>query len=71
MENKIDRECGTYGELRSSYRILTGKRERKRALGGHQRRWENHIKMDAKEMNERKWARFIWLKIGKKRNRFL
>jgi len=31
--------CSTYGERRGVYRVLVGKRERKRPLGRHRHRW--------------------------------
>jgi len=36
-------------ERKLVYRILVGKREGKRSLGGHRRRWENNIKIDLQE----------------------
>jgi hypothetical protein len=36
------------GEMRSAYKILVGKPERKRPLGRPMRRWEDNIKMDLK-----------------------
>jgi hypothetical protein len=32
--------------MRGAYRVLGGKRERKRALGMTRRGWDNNIKMD-------------------------
>jgi hypothetical protein len=34
------------GEERGVYRVLVGKPEGKRPLGGPRRRWEDNIKMD-------------------------
>jgi hypothetical protein len=40
-------ECrGSCGEERDVHRVLVGKPEGKRPLGGHRRRWEDNIKMD-------------------------
>jgi hypothetical protein len=36
-------------ERRLVYRILVGKREGKRTLGGTRRRWKNNIKTDLQE----------------------
>ena len=33
---------------RNDFKVLTGKRSGKRALGRHRRRWEDNIKMDLK-----------------------
>jgi len=51
------------GEKRSACRVLVGKPEEKRPLGGIRRRWENNIK--ASLMYDcRAWIGFIWLRIG-------
>jgi hypothetical protein len=34
------------GDRRGAYRVLVGKPEGKRPLGGSKRRWEDNIKMD-------------------------
>jgi hypothetical protein len=47
-----------YGEKIGVYRILVGKPERKRPLGGPMRRWENNIKMNLREVG---WS---WHRIG-------
>jgi hypothetical protein len=38
------------GEKRNAYRILVGKPEEKRPLGGPRRRWVDNIKMDLREI---------------------
>jgi hypothetical protein len=38
-EDEIDRTCSTHGEKRNAYRILVGRPEGKRPLGGPRRRW--------------------------------
>jgi hypothetical protein len=50
-EDKIDRECRTYGAKRISYRILVGNPEGKRPLERPRRRWEDNIIMDLREIN--------------------
>jgi hypothetical protein len=42
--------CGTHGDRRSVYRVLVGRPEVKRTLGGSRRRWEDNIKLDLKEI---------------------
>ena len=37
-------------EGRSAFKILTGKRTRKRPLGRPKHRWENNIRMDLEEI---------------------
>jgi hypothetical protein len=37
------------GQMRNTYNILIGKRERKRPLGRPRRRWEHNIKMNLRE----------------------
>jgi hypothetical protein len=38
------------GKRRGRYRVLAGKRERRRPLGRHMHRWEDSIKMDVVEV---------------------
>ena len=38
------------GERRGVYRVLVGKPEGKRPLGGPRRRWEDNIKIDLQEV---------------------
>jgi hypothetical protein len=45
----MGRACSTYGETRGEYKVLVGKPEGKRPLGGIRRRWEDNIKMDLQE----------------------
>ena len=40
--------CSTYGG--DAYRVLVGKPEGKRPLGGPRRRWEDNIKMNLQEV---------------------
>jgi hypothetical protein len=42
----MERVCSTYEETRRIYRILVGKPERKRPLGGHRCRLKDNNKMD-------------------------
>ena len=39
-----------YGEVRGAYRVLVGKSEGKRQLGGPRRRRKDNIKMDLQEV---------------------
>ena len=45
-------------EVRSAFKILTGKPTGKRPLGRLRRRWEENIRMDLKEIgiNTRNWV---------------
>jgi hypothetical protein len=38
------------GEVRGVHRVLMGRPEGKRPLGGSRRRWEDNIKMDLQEV---------------------
>jgi hypothetical protein len=42
--------CSRYGKGRAACRVLAGKSEGKRQLGGPRRRWEDNIKMDIQEV---------------------
>jgi hypothetical protein len=46
----MDGACSAYGEGRGVYRVLVGRSERKRLLGGLRRRWEDNIKMGPHEV---------------------
>jgi hypothetical protein len=52
------------GEERKLYKVLVGKPERKRLLGGPRRRWEDGIRMDLREIGWGVWIGFDWLRIG-------
>jgi hypothetical protein len=52
------------GEGRVAYRVLVGRPERRRPLGGPSRRWEDNIKMDLQEVGWGAWTGLIWLRIG-------
>jgi hypothetical protein len=60
----MGRTCGTYGERRSAYRALEGKREGRRLLGRPRRSWEDNIKLDLREVEWGTWTGSIWLRIG-------
>jgi hypothetical protein len=49
------------GEKRSAFRVLVGKPEERRPLGGIRRRWETNIKVDLM-YDFREWIVFIWLR---------
>jgi hypothetical protein len=44
------------GERRGVYRVLVGKAEGKRPLGGPRHRWEVNIKMDLQEVGCGVWT---------------
>jgi hypothetical protein len=45
---------------RGIYRVLVGKRERKRPLGKRRRRLDDSIKIDLREIGWVVWTGFIW-----------
>jgi len=49
--NETDGACNTCVERRVVYRVLLGKPERNRTLGGPRRKWEDNIKMDLQEVD--------------------
>ena len=52
-------------EGRGVHRIMIGKPERKRPLGGPRRRWKNNIKMDLQEVGGVVGTGYSWLRIGR------
>jgi hypothetical protein len=53
------------GEERKLCKVLVGKPERKRPLGGPRRRWEDGIRMDLMEIGlGGVWIEFDWLRTG-------
>jgi hypothetical protein len=46
----MGRACSTDWGKMNAYRILVGKQEGKRPLGKPERRWENNVKMDLREI---------------------
>ena len=51
-------------ERRGVYRVMAGKCEGKRPLGGPRRRWQYNIKLDLQEVGRGAWTGSIWLRIG-------
>jgi hypothetical protein len=45
------------GDRRNACRILVGKLEEERPLGGPRRRWVDNIKIDVREM---RWDGMVW-----------
>jgi hypothetical protein len=54
-------------EKRNAYRILVGKPERKRPLGGPRLRWVDNIKMDRKETG---WGGMDWFDLAQDRDQW-
>jgi hypothetical protein len=52
------------GDRRGAYRILVRRREEKRPLGRHKRRWEDSIKMDLQEVG---WGGINWIDLAQDR----
>ena len=53
------------GELRGAYRVLVGRPEGTRTLGGPRRRWEDNIKMYIKELE----LAVDWIDLAQNRDR--
>ena len=54
------------GERRGMYRVLVGKPEGKRPLGGPRHRWEDNIKMDLQELG---CGGMDWIELAQDRDR--
>ena len=55
------------GERRGVYRVLVGKPEGKRPLGGPRRRWEDNIEMDLQEVG---CGGMDWIELAQDRDRW-
>jgi hypothetical protein len=60
----MGRACITNGEKRNPYRLLVGKPERRRPLGGPRHRWVDNIKMDVIDIGWVMWIGVVWLRMG-------
>jgi hypothetical protein len=52
------------GEKRIAYRLLVGKAEGKRALGGPRRRWWIILRWILERWDGVMWTGLVWLRIG-------
>jgi hypothetical protein len=57
----MGRIFSTCWEKRNVYRILVGKPDGKRPLGGTRRRWEDNIRMDLREIG---WGDMDWIDLA-------
>jgi hypothetical protein len=55
------------GEMRNAYRILVGKPEEKRSLGGPRRRSEDNIRMD---LRGKWWEGVDWIHMAQDKDRW-
>jgi hypothetical protein len=63
----MGRACSTNGAKRNAYRILVGKPEGKRPLGGPRRRWDDNIKLDLREIG---WGGMDWINLAQDRDQW-
>jgi hypothetical protein len=54
-EDEMVRACNTNGQKKNLYRILVGKTEGKRPLGGSRHSWVGNIKMELKKDSRMGW----------------
>jgi hypothetical protein len=66
-EDEMGRACSTNGEIRNAYKILVGKPEGKRPLGGPRRRWVDNIKIDPREIG---WDYVDWIELAQDRDQW-
>jgi hypothetical protein len=55
------------GEKRNAYRVLVGKPEGKRPIGGPRSRWVDNIEMDLKEIG---WDGVDWIELAQDRDQW-
>jgi len=55
------------GDGRHTYRVLMGRPEGKRLLGGHRCRWGDNMKMDPQEVG---WGGMDWIALARDRDRW-
>jgi hypothetical protein len=55
------------GEKRNAYRLLVGKQEGKRPLGGPRRTWVDNIRMDLIEVG---WCVVEWICLAQDRDKW-
>jgi hypothetical protein len=63
----MGRACSKHGEKRNAYRILVGKPEGKRPLGGPRYRWMCNIKMYLREIG---WGGMYWIDVVQGRDQW-
>jgi hypothetical protein len=63
----MGRACSTNGEKLNACRIMVGKREGKRPLGGPRRRWVDNIQMDLRETG---WDDMEWIDLTQDRDQW-
>jgi hypothetical protein len=59
--------CSTNGEKRNVYRLLVGKPEGRRPLGGPRRRWFDNIMLDLVEVG---WGDVDWIGLAQDRDKW-
>ena len=47
------------GDRRGAYRVLVGRREGKRSLGGPRRRWEDNTDLQGVELKGMEWMEMV------------
>jgi hypothetical protein len=55
------------GKMRNVYKILVRKREGKRLLGKHNRRWKENIRVDVTETG---WEVVKWIHVAQERDQW-
>jgi hypothetical protein len=55
------------GEMRDVYKLSVGKAGLKRPLGRHNRRWEDNIRMDLREI---RWEVVDWMHLTQNRDQW-
>ena len=59
--------CGMYERQERAYRILVGRPDKKKTLGGPTHRWEDNINMDLQDVQ---WGGINWIDLALDRDRW-
>jgi hypothetical protein len=66
-EGEMGKACSTHGDNRNAYRVLVGRPEGKRPLGRPRCRWDDHVKMNLREVG---WSGMDSIRLAQDRDQW-